>query len=64
MLNQIDHSTNYQNGRPDDIRDPNNSIDGRINTKKYYNRYSGVNTDKDGNINNGTDIALGGNINN
>ena len=62
--NQTNHSTNYQDGRPDNIRDPNSGTDGRTDTKKCHNKYSGVDTDKDGNIDNGTDIALNSNIDN
>ena len=64
MPNQTDHSINHQDSRPDNIRDPNSGIDGRTNTKKCYNKYSGVNTDKNSNTDNRTDIALNSNIDN
>ena len=38
------------------------SINSRTNIKEHYNKYSGVNIDKDSNIDNGTDITLSGNI--
>ena len=64
MPNQTDYSTNHQDSRPDDIRDPNNSTDSRTNIKKCHNRYSEVDTDKNSNIDNGTDIALNSNMDN
>ena len=62
--NQTNHSTNYQNSRPDNVSNLNNSTDSGTNINKYYNKYSRVNIDKDSNTDNKTDIALNGNINN
>jgi hypothetical protein len=63
LPNQTDHSTNHQGGSLNDISDPNSSIDGGTDINKCCNRYSKIDTDKDGDINNRMDIALGGNIN-
>ena len=64
MPNQTNYSINHQDNRLNDVRDPNNSINSRTNTKKYYNGYSGVNTDKNSNTDNRINITLNSNINN
>ena len=51
-------------GRPNNVSDPNSSIDSGTNINKCYNGYSGVNIGKDSDADNRIDIALGSNRNN